>query len=399
MRIFVGLTDVANVAATYADGFKQLGHEVFSVVWNRSYFYPDSNYSLIIDERQPGSGRRSQIGSYLGIMSRMTRLITALRCELFVLFAPAVLPTQLYYPILKNIGRKIITVYWGSDIRYWYAFGQEMESLGVEKEVAPFFEYARKRSGGSYWDKLRTVRVAEKYSDLILSQPDCAQLQVRPYMRANLPLDISKYRFRIPGRTKPLILHAPSVPEAKGTDVVLRVIQELRSEGLDFDFRLIEKMPNADLRELLTESDIVIDELYSATVGGLSAEAMACGNVVLVRYMAEFSKVPPGCPALNVNIFTLKDNLREVITNINYRKELAGRGRPYVESSNDHVRICRNLLRWLDNKEHLVYDFEPTYFNNLRMPENILKDERDETRNRRYDFFKTLINTGTTRKK
>ena len=145
----------------------------------------------------------------------MANLANCLNCDLFIMYAPAVLPTNLYYPILKLLGKKIITPFWGSDIRYWYAFAEEMRSFGVQDEILPFIEYARNRSGGSYWDKQRTVRAAEKYSDLIISQPDFSQLQTRPYMRAIVPLDLSEYRFNVPGRIKPLILHAPSQPEAR----------------------------------------------------------------------------------------------------------------------------------------------------------------------------------------
>jgi hypothetical protein len=274
-----------------------------------------------------------------------------------------------------------------------------MRSFGVDREMFPFFEYAKSRSGGSYLDKVRTVTVAEKYSDLIITQPDTGQLLTRPYMRANIPLDLSEYKFFVPGRKRPLILHAPSVPEAKGTDVILTVIKELEAEGLEFDFKLIEKMPNNELRKLLTDSDIVVDELYSATVGGLSAEAMATGNVVLVRYMEDFSKVPLGCPAVNVNIYTLKDSLRQMILDVERRKELANRGRAYVESVNDNVKICQDILDWVDKKDTLTYDFYPTFYKSLQIPDEILKQEKKETRNRRWEFFKTLLSTGTTKKK
>ena len=400
MRIFIGLTDVANITANYTKGFKALGHEVFSVVWNKSRFYPDSEYDLIIDERKYAAHAGNGLFSYVRIMSQLFKLAKGLKCDLFILYAPAVLPTHLYYPVLKFLNKKIITAFWGSDIRYWYAFAEEMRWFGVQDEVAPFFEYAKSRSGGSYWDKTRTVRVAEKYSTMIVSQPDCAQLQTRPYMRCNVPLDLSQYKFNVPGRAKPLILHAPSVPEAKGTDIVLKVIYELREEGLEFDFRCIENMPNAELRDLLRDSDIVVDELYSATVGGLSAEAMATGNAVLVRYMAEYCKVPAGCPARNVNKFTLKDNLRQMIVDIDLRKELAALGRPYVESANDHIKICNDLLDWLKRgQEGLVYDFQPAFYKNLQIPERILLDEKRESGKKRSDFFKTLLSTGATKKK
>ncbi len=399
MRIFIGLTDVANITANYAKGFKALGHEVFSAVWNKSRFYPDSEYDLVIDGRNPDTNPGRGYFSYFKIAAQLVKLAKGLNCDLFILYAPAVLPTYFYYPVLKFLNKKIITAFWGSDIRYWYAFAEEMKSFGVQDEVSPFFEYVRSRSGGSYWDKMRTVRVAERYSNMIASQPDCAQLQTRPYMRASVPLDLSQYKFNIPGRAKPLILHAPSVAAAKGTDVVLDVINELKEEGLEFDFRFIENMPNAELRNLLVDSDIVVDELYSATVGGLSSEAMATGNVVLVRYMADYCKVPVGCPAINVNKFTLKDNLREIILNVEQRKKLAELGRPYVENANDHIKICSDLLNWLKKKDELDYDFHPTFHESLQIPEQILIDEKKEAGKKRADFFKILLSTGTTKKK
>jgi hypothetical protein len=218
-------------------------------------------------------------------------------------------------------------------------------------------------------------------------------------MRGNVPLDLSQYKFNVPSRIRPLVLHAPSVPEAKGTDIVLNVIKELKEEGLEFEFRLIEKMPNKELRDLLTDSDIVVDELYSATVGGLSAEAMATGNAVLVRYMSDYCKVPAGCPAINVNKFTLKDNLRQIILDIDRRKNLADLGRPYVENANDHIKICKDLLSWLEQKDTINYDFHPAFHKNLQIPEQILMDEKKESSKKRSDFYKTLLSTGTTKKK
>jgi hypothetical protein len=398
MRIFIGLTDVANITANYAKGFRALGHEVFTAVWNRSYFYPDEQYDIVIDNRQAGTEKKNNIVDLVRMGTQMAKLARALTCDTFILYAPAVLPSHIYYPVLKSFRKEIITAFWGSDARYWYAFAQEMKELETANEVAPFFEYVRTRSGGSYWDKLRTLRTAERYSSLILSQPDCAQLQTRPYMRTHVPLDLSQYEANIPGRTKPLILHAPSVPEAKGTDTVLRVIAELQNEGLQFEFQKIERLANRELRKLLSHADIVVDELYSATIGGLSAEAMACGNAVLVRYMPEYSKVPLPCPALNTNVFTLKDNLRNMIVNIPQRTALARRGRPYVEATNDHIKVCREILVALENKDSSTWDFYPTFHKSLNIPPEILETEKRETRLRRASLFRSLLSTGTTKK-
>lgn len=384
MRICIGLTDIGNIAETYAKGFQALGHKTFTVVWNKRQFFPDSHYDVVIDS----GARRGLLVRYALMGWGLAQLARVLSCDIFILFAPAVLPTQLYYPLLKKMGKRIVTAFWGSDVRYWYAFAEEMRLLQVDEEVRPFFDYARERSGGGYYNKLGTIRTAERYSNLILSQPDCAQLQERPYMRANVPLDLSLLRFRVPDREIPLVLHAPSVPAAKGTDHVLAAVEQLKREGVNFEFRLIENMPNSQLRDLLTESDIVIDELYAATVAGLSAEGMATGNVSLVRYMPDYCKVPPGCPAVNVNMHTLLDKLRQVILDRALRRRLAFAGRPYVEANNEHIKITRQLLQWLEPGGIRQYDFVPTFYKTFRMPPELLEQERKQQWTKVFQVFR-----------
>ncbi len=396
MRIFIGFTDVANIAATYAKAFQSLGHETFTAVWSKSRFYPDSLYDLVI-YRHAKPGLVSQTFAAMGMAGRMLGLVRALTCDLCLMFAPAVLPSHLYYPILKRMGKKIVTAFWGSDIRYWYAFEQDMRQRGVAANLEPFIRYTRERSGGNYFDKLRTVRTAEKYSDLILSQPDCAQLETRPYMRANVPLDLSRFQALVPDRVVPLILHAPSIRGAKGTEHIIAAVEQLKSEGVQFDFQLIENMPNAQLRELLTQADIVVDELYALTVGGLSAEAMASGCAVLVSYDAEYSRVPSGCPAINTHVDTLVDHLRQLIVDRNLRRHLALAGRPYVEAHNDHIRIAQQILDWVQAGAIQPYDFVPTFYRDFTMPADLVMQERAHTWTRRKQFIGLITRTGGTR--
>lgn len=394
MRICVGLTDVVNIAETYAKGFRALGHETFTLVWSRRQFFPDAQYDLVI--YQPMRPGESKFGANLRMMGRMLQVPRVLNCDLFVLFAPAVLPTQLFYPLLKRLNKKIITCFWGSDVRYWYAFREEARANGILRQVAPFVEYARTRSGGSYFDKVRAIRTAEKYSDLVLSQPDCGQLQTRPYMRTYVPLDMELFRSEIPDRVVPLVLHAPSVPSAKGTDHVLGAVGRLRREGLEFEFQRIENIPNTQLRELLTDADILVDELYSLTLGSLSSEGMASGCAVLTRYDAEFSRVPPNCPVVNTNKDTLVENLRELIVNRDLRRRLAQAGRPYVQAHNDHYRVTRDMLESLGAGEARQYDFTPTFHKQFVMPPDLLDAERAQTWTRRKQFFSLIVRTGGT---
>jgi hypothetical protein len=72
MKIFIGLTDVANVTANYAAGFRALGHNVFTAVWSRSRFYPDAEYDLVID-KEDRLGNRNRFFAYLTMAFRMLK--------------------------------------------------------------------------------------------------------------------------------------------------------------------------------------------------------------------------------------------------------------------------------------------------------------------------------------
>ncbi len=267
----------------------------------------------------------------------------------------------------------------GSDTRYWYAFEQEMRQLGVAEEVQPFTEFARSLRT-SYSRLRRRVAAAERYADLILSQPGFGQLQTRPYMRVRASIDLSQHPCYVPDRKTPLVVHAPSRRDTKGTPYVLAAVEQLKAEGVPFEFRLIENMPNEAVRRLLTEADIVVDELYSETIGVLSTEAMASGCVVLTRYMAEYAKIPPGCPAVNANIYTIADKLRQVIVDREMRRRLAEAGRPYVEANHDHVKVAQQILDWLQPGGIQQYDFTPTFYQQLQLPPEVLAEERRKSR-------------------
>jgi hypothetical protein len=389
MRIFIGLTEIGNIAATYAKGFHILGHETYTVVLSRHPFYPDSQYNFVIDEKI--GAKATQSWAELSILPKMAyrikqssfamrEFLTALSCcDIFIfMFGSSFLPEYLDYPTLKYRKKNLVSVFLGSDIRYGYALEQEMGLLGLAQEVQPFIDYVKSQPGHSFYRQLKKIQAAEKYADLILSQPGYGQLQTRPFMRMNIPLDLSQLCFKVTDRAIPLVLHAPSKRGVKGTEYVLAVVEQLKQEGIPFEFRLIENMANSQLRELLSEADIVVDELFSDTVGVLSSEAMASGNAVLVRYMQDYAGVPSGCPAINVTKDTLANHLRQVILDRDLRQQLSYAGRPYVETHNDHIQIAQQILDWLQPNGIKKYDFVPLFYKNFKIPPEILKIERQE---------------------
>lgn len=368
MRVFIGLSEVANCVHTYGKGLRELGVKTLTVVDERAWPYPDSTYDVVINEKLGTPPKRSSIMNLRRHVWRaryyLLLLRAALTCDVFIFtFGSGFRSDRLDYWLLKRLGKRIVSVFLGSDTRYWFAYTQEVELLGTDADIRPYLDGVLKNQEHDYLAvKLETVRKAEAYSDLILALPDAAQLQSRPYMRLNIPIDLSGIHCEIPDRESPLIVHAPSKRSNKGTDYVLAAIERLLGEGIAFEFRLIERTPNKKVRDVLRQSDIVIDQLYSDTVATLALEALAAGNVVLARYLPHWVRIGSDCPVVNVNAETLADKLREVIMNRPLRRELAQAGRGYVQKHHSHVHVAQEILDWLEPARRGKFHFCPTFF-------------------------------------
>jgi len=406
MRIFIGLREIANMAFSYSKGFKALGHETYSVLLKRNPYYLDSQYDVVIED---DLGKLSTDANIFNKVSYHVRLqiilfrefISSLRkCDVFIyIYSSSFLPMQLDYRLVKFLGKRIVSIFCGSDVRYWYAYIQEFKKMGLTADFPPIPVDHVRHDNDFYIQKIARVRMAERYSDLILSLPSFGQLQSRPYMRINLPVDLSVLEQKIPGRSVPIVLHAPSSPGKKGTDHVLKAVQQLKEAGISFEFKLIENLPNNELLRMLTESDIVIDQLYSYTIATLSLEAMANGNVVLTRYLSAYVGLPLDCPAVNVDASNLAGKLKEIIEDVNLRIEIAAEGRDYVETYHSHVHVAQQILDWLEPGGIQRYDFIPQFFKNeFRMPKDLLRQEQRllwrERRQRLIRLFSSRLRRG-----
>jgi len=398
MRIFIGLAEVANNAFTYAKAFQSLGHETYTVITERNSFYLDSTYDTVLNE--VGVAPEKLLSRSEMLTRRIKVFIRALRnCDTFLfLFGTSFLPWYWDYPILKVFGKRIVSIFLGDDIRYWYAYEQEMRLMEWEADLKPYLEYRKSDVTDLFVTKLKRVRAAERYADLILSQPSQGELQTRPYMRVNVPLNLSQYHFNVPERKVPIVVHAPSDRAVKGTEFVLETVEKLKREGLPFEFQLVEKMPNTEVRELLANADIVVDQLFSQTVAGFALESLATGNVVLAKYNSEYSHIPSDCPVVNVTVDTLPTELRRFVLNGDLRRQLAYAGREYVERYHSHVEVARQILDWLKPGGIQAYDFVPTFFQKyFMMPPQLVKEERKRIRRQRMKWLRDLFSRSVKR--
>jgi glycosyltransferase involved in cell wall biosynthesis len=388
MRIFIGIIEIANIVNKYARGFQELGHSTQTLVLRKNPFYPQSHYNIVLEERLGGGSSEKGLLHWVfhRIMMQAFLALEFLRAlvkyDIFIFtFASSLLPRYWDYPILKLFGKRIVSVFCGSDIRYWRAYEHKFAQLHPSLDGRSLYEDVQDHTNDVFSIKKFRVRAAERYSDLILSLPSFGQLQSRPYMRMNLPLDLSQLRCEVPEREHPIVLHAPSRRHLKGTRFVLMAVDKLRAEGIRFEFHLVENMDNERLKEMLTKADIVIDQLYSLSIATLSLEAMATGNVVLTRYSPEYSQISPECPAVNVTTDTLAEKLRELILNIDLRRKVAFAGRRYVENHHGHIYIAQQILNWIEPGGVTEHDFVPDLFpDKFDLSPEIIREENREFR-------------------
>lgn len=138
-------------------------------------------------------------------------------------------------------------------------------------------------------------------------------------------------------KEKIVFVHAPNHRGVKGTEYFLEAIQRLKSEGHPVDLVLIEKMPNSDVRRIMKECDIVLDQLILVGYGLTAIEGMASGKLVVsnlsdsrycrvFRYYSYLSE----CPIVSATPASVYDVLREIITNREKYMDRGVRGREYV---------------------------------------------------------------------
>mgnify|MGYP002630276036 CR=1 FL=1 len=149
---------------------------------------------------------------------------------------------------------------------------------------------------------------------------------------------------------RPLIVHGPSNKEIKGTSFVLKACEELRDEGLIFDLKLVHGVSHAEAVSWYKKADAIIDQLHIGAYGVLAVEAMALGKPVLCYIRDDlYSKRYGEMPIINCNPLNIKEKIRYVIKDYEFRKEFSVKGRAFVEKYHDVNVVAPRLKEIYEN--------------------------------------------------
>ena len=371
MRILIGTYDVAGWLNQFRLDLEAMGHEVTTAVQTRNPFL-DFDYDVNLQERFDRYRLfRTGVSSNL-FMRVFNKLQNTIAYHFFGrnlsrliddhdmvirLWSPF-LPNSRENRIIKEKGKKLIVLFVGSDVRNHSTFRQEFDTSR--------WTFPEAFIVSSMEQQLKLIRHAEKYADAVFSVPDQAGLQLRPYHHLQVPAPIDRCTYALhPERKMLKVLHAPSAPYKKGTDIIESTIQRLLDEGMEFEFVSIRDMPQERVLEMLTDADVLVDEIVFHGPGALSFEAMLSGCAVATRYM-EDSPDFYRPPVWQIDAENIYDRLKHLLGDPVLVRRLAEEGRMYVLEKNDSKRIVADFLRKAENPDE--YDYIPRFLTDRYRP-------------------------------
>lgn len=323
--------NVSNQAGIIVKGLRELGHTADLLEFDANRF----GYDV--------SGTNLRLGS---IRTRWGRLLRRIAHFLLVMprydvfhyhYGGWLLPKGLDFPILAAFRKRVVMEFHGSEIR--------KPSIAARKNP-----YYRNVDGTTDRQSIDLQSRISRHVTTALVGDDELRTYVESSFRSIVVLprriDISRYAPHYPDATRqrPMVIHAPSSRNVKGTEQILATIERLRGD-LAFDFTLVENRPHAEMIEIIKSSDIVIDQMMIGAYGVFAIEALALGKPV-VCYLREdlIDRFPAPLPIIRANPDTLTETLARLIGDPVARYEIGIRSRQYAESVHDYRRVTLQVL-------------------------------------------------------
>lgn len=240
-------------------------------------------------------------------------------------------------PIIRSYGRRVVYRFTGQDLR--------IKSQHIERNPYHAYRYGYETKIDEYKQRKYIDFLKENVDKFMVQDLElhefCPEATIVPRS-----LNLAKLNFSGPiNKDVPLVVHAPSNPEIKGTPLVRKAVDDLKADGFKFNYREISNLQHKEAMDLYRAADIIVDQLHIGWYGVLAMEGMALGKAV-VTYVREdlYEKHTPRIPIANANPDTVKNVLRSVITDYELRAELGRDARKFVEDVHSVPTVADSLM-------------------------------------------------------
>jgi hypothetical protein len=161
--------------------------------------------------------------------------------------------------------------------------------------------------------------------------------------------------------------HSPNHRPLKGTNFLIRAVQELRDEGLKIELVLLENHQNSEVRDILRDVDIIVADVMLQGYAVMAVEGLSLGKPVVQDISDEHYnrvfKLYTGldeAPFVSTPIEKLRENLRKLVTQPRLRQEIGEKSRAYAlkyHSYEANARFWIWLYEWLwyGRRERLAF--------------------------------------------
>jgi glycosyltransferase involved in cell wall biosynthesis len=164
-----------------------------------------------------------------------------------------------------------------------------------------------------------------------------------------------------PRDSEVVVVHPSNHRAIKGTEFLIKAVDELREEGLPLRLEIIEGKRNDEVRAAMARADIV-GEQFIGGYGLTAVEAMSIGRPVISNLSWLGPEFWEGtclreCPIVNASTDTLESALRRLAGDASLRDDLGEAGRQYVlkyHSTEAVGRIWAAILRHLWLREPIA---------------------------------------------
>lgn len=333
IRVLHCPTNIAGQMWEYVQGLRALGVEAIALTFAPHPFgYQDDICLNLPLEPSVWRRRAKLVKNFVNVLRRYD--------VIHFHFGGTLLPRYLDLPILNLLGKKMVMSYWGSDVRL----------RDVASGNNPFYNAPNVHVLDNDDEKIKSMKRVSRYVKVAVVADYELFSYVAPFFEKTViipqTVDTQKFKpvFPKPGNLNPLIVHAPSRKNVKGTSYIEEAIARLRKKYC-FDFFCLHQVKNEEVKEAFKKADIVVDQLLLGTYGIVSVEAMALGKPVICYIRDDLvSKYPEDLPIVNANPRTVEDVLETLLANPELRLELGMRSRAFAERYHDSKVVAGKLL-------------------------------------------------------
>ncbi len=337
VRVFCGYSNTGGIAYKIAEGLRKNGIKADSVVIDDHIFSYPYHKKLYFWGNKPGFINRL-IKYYYFIKHTLLYDVFIFNTRTTMLSRKGDLK------ILRKLGKKTAMIYVGCDIRDKDFYLNSESKYTVCRNCSDSYQ---NMVGCIMEIKKNEAKKIQEAIDASFSHPFDAMILNGKYHYLYLLLELDKYTpdYSIKPGKRIKILHAPSDDGIKGTNYVLKAINDLKDSGIEFDFELLKNKSHSETITSIKNADILIDQMVTGWYGLISIEAMALGKTTVCYLRDELYNYLPDNPIINLNPDNLTEGLKKLILEKEKLPEYGKKGRAFAEKYHDYVRNSYDILK------------------------------------------------------